>query len=81
MPVIVFWTKCYRNEQTKIVATRGRLATQNFMIFPKNLFFIINPEIHFVNIQTTLLVLPKYSNKAPTIDVLRYQNRKFSAFS
>ena len=70
-----------RKWQKKIVATKGRLATQNFMIFPKNLFVIINAEIHFVNIQTTLLVLPKYSYKAPTIDVLRYQNREFSAFS
>ena len=80
MPVIVFWTKCYGNDK-KIVATRELSVTQNFMIFPKNLFVIIIAEIHFVNIQTTLLVLSKYSYKAPTIDVLVYQNRKFGAFS
>ena len=71
MPVIVFSTKCYRNGKKTLLPLEG-VQLQHFMIFSKKLLFIINVKIHFVNIQTTLLVSPKHSNKAPTIDVLRY---------
>ena len=80
MPVTVSRTKCYKNGKN-IVATGGRSATQNCMTFPKKLLFILNVEMNSVNMQTTVLVAPKYSNKPPTVDVLRYQDRKFSSFS